>query len=477
MDMSSVGSNTMQGRREHVLLVTFLIFMIFVGGVTAGAPYVHIVYLPFFGFVFVCMMIIFMEFNGDLFNPLFQYLVGSLLSYAIIPIILMVTESDIFNAVRNPMAIAMRTSLYSTLSVLFLYLGYKSSFGLNIEKLFPVLSGYFSRKRVMIFIYLALSVSIFVIGYLIKLKGGLLLYSMGLSNRIVLFMDYGYLSEMQKLTQFSLYIFFIWFFLKTKKTVLLSVMFFTIILFAIIINILSGSRSNVIFIFITLMFIYNYYVKRIRLRNMVIPIFFIALFAYVGGAIRNQVGQGLLEGDRLEIETSFIKAMTTQMDTFIVAMKLIENVPDNAGFYLGKTYIEAPLALVPRVLYLNKPVGATWEMNKIIDDNEFKYSTDLTVGISGSPATMFHELYLNFGVLGIMAGYFLQGILYRAYYGYICKNSQNRFALLFGVYLFGLISIGDSFNHVIKLFTTITLILFFYYFARIKRYHIPFVPA
>lgn len=475
--MNSVGSNTVQGRRGHVLLVTFLIFVIFVGGVIAGVPYMDIVYLPFIGFVFVCMMIIFIEFNGDLFNPLFQYIIGAQLSYAIVPVIVMATDININSAVRDPMAIAIKTSLYSTLSVLFLYVGYKSPFGNKIEKLFPVFSECFSKNKVMIFIILALSGSVLAIGYLVHIKGGLLLYSMGLSNRTVLFMDYGYLTEMPKLIQLSLYIYFIWYYLKTKKTALVSVMFFIITSLAIIINILSGSRSNVIYIFITLMFIYNYYVKRIRLRTMVIPVFFIAIFAYVGGAIRSQVGQGLLEGNRLEIGSSFINSMTTQIDTFIVAMKLIDNVPGNVGYYLGKTYMEAPLALVPRVLYPDKPVGATWEMNKIIDENEFKYSTDITVGISGSPANLFHELYLNFGVLGIMVGYFLQGILYRAYYGYICKNSKNRFSLLFGVYLFSLVSIGDSFGYIIKLFSTLTPILIFYYFAKIKRVHLSFVPA
>lgn len=469
MNVYSLGKNELQRRRFRVLLLTFFFFFMYSVVVFAGAPSLgDVVYLPFIGFVFVCMMIIFMEFNGDLFHPIFQHIVFALLSNAIVPIVILLSDNDITSLIQNKKTIVIETAIYYTMALVFLYIGYKSPFGLKIEKTFPVFHESFNKQKIIIFIVFCLSAGILSIFFMIQKSGGMLAYLIGISNRTTLFMNYAYLNEVIKLSQFGLYVFFIFCFLKAKKTVYTLPIFLIILFVVLMVNLLTGSRGQLVEILTYLLFIYNYYVKRIKWRNLLIPILLAALLFTLLGDIRTQLGQGILEGKQIELKNSFLKHVAASAEGFTTSAKLIINVPDNTGYYFGKTYLEAPLALIPRILYPDKPVGASWVLNKIIDDNEFNYTTDMNVGISGSGASLFHESFINFGVLGVMVGYFIQGILLRAYYIYICKNSQNKFALLLCVYLINLVTIGESFGHVIKLFSVIFPLLFVYYFARIK---------
>ena len=193
---------------------------------------------------------------------------------------------------------------------------------------------------------------------------------------------------------------------------------------------------------------------------------FCLLIFTVLGNIREQLSGMVLYGEKAELNESLIKHVMASAEGFTTFSKLTASVPGKTGYYYGKTYMESPLSLIPRALYPDKPVGASWELNKIIADNEFIYSTDINVPLSGSGADLIHESYLNFGVIGIVVAFFIQGVLYSAYYRLIIDSSMNNYKMLLCTYVYSLISIGESFGYIIKILVTITPLLLFYYFAK-----------
>jgi hypothetical protein len=87
-------------------------------------------------------------------------------------------------------------------------------------------------------------------------------------------------------------------------------------------------------------------------------------------------------------------------------------------------------------LFPGKGAGASWEINKIVTGTEFYHTTDLEVAQSASAVGWIHELYLNFYFPGVLAGFFIAGVLLSGWYSYLRSHSDNMSVLLFAGLLF-----------------------------------------
>ena len=106
-------------------------------------------------------------------------------------------------------------------------------------------------------------------------------------------------------------------------------------------------------------------------------------------------------------------------------MIIIAGVPSLLKYQYGLTYLHLLIYPIPRFIWHSKPspIG-TGIFTEVFFPGE--YFAGVTKGV-----TLPGELYLNFGILGIVGGMFLFGIFLRGLDKYIKLNRSNPKAILF----------------------------------------------
>jgi len=101
-----------------------------------------------------------------------------------------------------------------------------------------------------------------------------------------------------------------------------------------------------------------------------------------------------------DVQTGVLLALHAPSDTFC---RIVDAVPDSFPYLLGASFYESATVLIPRDLWPSKPRP---------------FGDWLTVNIYGMPASVGNtvptwpgELYLNFGILGLLLGMVSLGIL------------------------------------------------------------------
>jgi oligosaccharide repeat unit polymerase len=106
-----------------------------------------------------------------------------------------------------------------------------------------------------------------------------------------------------------------------------------------------------------------------------------------------------------------------QFDWFVI---LLDLMPDVVEHQHGATFAQFFLFFVPRGLWEDKPLPFEYTLTAMVRGEE-----------SGSPFTFVGELFLNFGVPGVVAGMFLAGVAGRALHGYLRRAPDNPGVVLF----------------------------------------------
>ena len=111
-----------------------------------------------------------------------------------------------------------------------------------------------------------------------------------------------------------------------------------------------------------------------------------------------------------------------QFDWFAVVLDL---VPTELPFQSGGTFLQFFSMFVPSSMWPEKPLP-------------LGYTLTLVVGgaSSGSPPSILGELYVNFGVPGIVLGMFIAGIIARTLYGYLRAHPHNIAVIMIYAYNF-----------------------------------------
>ena len=118
---------------------------------------------------------------------------------------------------------------------------------------------------------------------------------------------------------------------------------------------------------------------------------------------------------------------------------IIEHVRHTGHFLMGSSLAEVFYWFIPRALWPDKPYTFSFTFGRLFESY---------VGWGGdayASTTMFGELYLNFGLIGVMAGSFCFGLLMRAVYVYLIGRIQTKSAImLYSIILIQLVEFTEG---------------------------------
>jgi oligosaccharide repeat unit polymerase len=103
---------------------------------------------------------------------------------------------------------------------------------------------------------------------------------------------------------------------------------------------------------------------------------------------------------------------------------IVEHVRRTGTFLMGSSLAELLYWFVPRAIWPDKPFTFSFTFGQLFQSY---------VGWGGeayATTTLFGELYLNFGVIGVIFGSFLFGIFIRLYYIYLIRRIQSKSGIM-----------------------------------------------
>ena len=174
-----------------------------------------------------------------------------------------------------------------------------------------------------------------------------------------------------------------------------------------------GGRARVLSMWITLIILRHYLIKRLSLKGILgvigLAIIFLFLFSL------------LLRGDSGEAfkHTNYLLS-GEYFGGIAPFMHILKHIPKELGPYWGQTFASLIFFPIPRALWPDKPVVAGTLILQPFFPNQ--------PGAVGVP--LIAELYLNFLLPGIVIGMFLFGVISRALYAYLKKNVNSRASVL-----------------------------------------------
>ena len=138
--------------------------------------------------------------------------------------------------------------------------------------------------------------------------------------------------------------------------------------------------------------------------------------------IREKVWGGAAYSDRMQILTTtfanfefidfenprHLSAIDSRLNQNYLVGRAVKTI--DAGqeqFANGATFYEAVLALVPRILWPDKPVAAG-SGNTVSRYTRMKFDSSTSVGIG-----QVLEFYINFGMIGVLGGFLMMGVIVR----------------------------------------------------------------
>lgn len=238
-------------------------------------------------------------------------------------------------------------------------------------------------------------------------------------------------------------------------------------------DLLSGSRSFVLGGVLQVAAIYNYVLRRIPLRLVLVGgLSAILVFGVAYRVIlrdvhfRANVGRSateLVTEAVTDLPGYFLGGYDTpQLESLMV---VIEETKSSLPYQRGKTLLASGTALVPRSIWEDKPRGAMAEFTQTLFP--WYYGTarvEIAISYIG-------ELFWNFGLPGVAAGMFALGLVLGHLYRKI-DGGHNRLAVL--MYCLVVVKTGnlirsDSFNSIVQLGPELILVLTFAWLIRSKR--------
>ncbi|HEV3112925.1 MAG TPA: O-antigen polymerase [Candidatus Binataceae bacterium] len=118
---------------------------------------------------------------------------------------------------------------------------------------------------------------------------------------------------------------------------------------------------------------------------------------------------------------------------------IIEHVRHTGHFLMGSSLAEVFYWFIPRALWPDKPYTFSFTFGRLFQSY---------VGWGGdayASTTLFGELYLNFGLIGVIAGSFCFGLLIRAIYVYLIGRVETKSAImLYSILLIELVEFTEG---------------------------------
>lgn len=273
----------------------------------------------------------------------------------------------------------------------------------------------------------------------------------------------------------------------SKKIVLLILLSLTFCLTA-----FSGSRTHLLMVGLVIAFIYKFFGSVQKIRNwMIIFIILFSLFYPTIIEFRNiykNSYQGVVKATYLmnsmfesfsntfsdyqntnvqyPVNNLLVQLVMDRQSTLENLCTIISLTPDPNPYQLGKDFLYIiPNALIPRAIWKDKPEPQghiIFNLDYLNCKDQYGFSSPSLIG----------DLYMNFGVVGILVGMFIAGMMLRFFYDY-CIN-RTKFSIegvTFYIILFLPIFLWVTESYVYKLVEPIKIIVYLvpvHYFMRLR---------
>ncbi len=200
---------------------------------------------------------------------------------------------------------------------------------------------------------------------------------------------------------------------------------------------ISGHRSEFVFLFLPILFLYSLFIKRIKNRDFFLIIFAGLILLSLVGFIRSLEG-GLLNLNNLisslsRLDLSYLFRDLTSANGSIYFF--IDYV-DNYGITYGKNMLLQFVSFIP---FFQSILINVFGLNPV-PYSSYIYTTELH-GInfsSGQGTHIISDLYYSFGLTGVVILMFALGVSVSYLYGKLyTKNSSNIYILILYCILFG----------------------------------------
>lgn len=245
--------------------------------------------------------------------------------------------------------------------------------------------------------------------------------------------------------------------------------------FLVIMNILIetslGGRKSTLFIIIFILLISNYSIKKVRFLSLkvVLSIFAGSVYFVTVPILRSS-------GGFFENISNLGQSMSSSLTNLFLGLSYIDHyvlILNNfnlSNFWLGKSFLDMFFAPIPSFIFPNKPpiddgmyirsIAEGWEVTP--------NSSRLDLFQSSWPPETFGVMYLNFGIVGIILGFFLLGYIYQKMYNAMLSSNYS----FFSIYLYGFVVLNFEFSNlrIVQLLTILSVILILYVLTELKFY-------
>ncbi|ALC82641.1 MULTISPECIES: O-antigen polymerase [Bacillus] len=352
--------------------------------------------------------------------------------------------------------------IYNTTLFYLLNIKTKNLLEINKKKLRTNFEKIVKIKWIRVIAIISVIFSFVIIMTLILKAGGLNNYLDNLALRNIYLRDAGYLLILANLCKLTLFIYTVRIIFFRNSRIDITI-WLVLLLSTITTLVLTGGRSSILYSILILIIIKHYFNKKIKSRNVLILSLFLFFFIIIVYRIvlrdkffasNNNLGfWDILHNSLSDFPRYFFGGYdTVQFDALITLL----SEKGTYDFLLGKTILAAIMSPIPRDLYPDKGYGAmTYFTEQFFP--QFYYPNHVEINIS-----FLGEMYLNFGLLGIIIGFFLLSVILGVLYRLLLTKGNGLIAIIYAITIIRIVSLlrGDLFNFYIYYMQDIIPLLF-----------------
>lgn len=354
--------------------------------------------------------------------------------FGVAPLCFMFDESIMYGFLPSwtwsPYAVLGRTLAYAGLGIAGFHLGYRLQVANRLAGILPRFAGPWNRRRTLrVFSFTVVTFALSVVSLWVIAGGWAnLANSLGRARKLIAGQHYA----VQGISLMGSGILVMWAYcLQRKRLAWITVI--PIVLYSLV-SALLGGRSNIIVLWATLYLMYlltgqgTSWARKFLLSLAMGVAALLVLVAVrdvrVLGHTLDQAGQVALASLPSSIADVVLAVVREFRQAEIFAV-LVAITPEVIPFLYGRSYVEVLFQPIPRALFAGKPVAAGFMVGQLL--------RGVNVGI---PSTAMGELYLNFGVFGIVPGMLLFGLLCAMVDHWLKDNRDSPAVVLVFSFLF-----------------------------------------
>jgi oligosaccharide repeat unit polymerase len=380
-----------------------------------------IVYIPLFQYV--------KRKRRDIFEPVYIVTFIFLMMFWVRSVYVLVWGSGVLGEQPFPADIIEAwniTWLYLILAMSLFFMSYYSKIGVAVANAFAPLPAEWSIRRTYLIIFILFGVGLAAFLSLAGQFGGIVEFLIR-KPEIFSMLGIGPLMLLSYCMTTAACIIYVLLVMRRRRRNFW--LFIPLLLIAIAAQAGQGMKGALLLFLFTLLMIYHYLKKPIRLRFLIL-FSLIAVFIVFLALLPLRQPNGVAAYQQITLEYSskpmLILNIAIQRFSGIDGLiYIIRDTPWIMDYQLGKTYLPVLYAWIPRELWPDKPVTGFGQI-----------FTPLYLGHVFAPGsttyapTIFGEAYVNFHVAGIILVATLGGIFLRAFYHYLIERERGLSSVL-----------------------------------------------